>query len=60
MAEFAPAHNDAALALINEVSSVFGQWLAQVAVFDTAFRRVEVEARSVAARPSTDRIARFG
>ncbi len=39
VAEFAPAHNDAALALINEVSGLFGQRLAQVAVFDTAFHR---------------------
>ncbi len=38
-AEYAPEHNAAALAFIDQASRLFGRHLAQVAVFDTAFHR---------------------
>ena len=39
VAEIAPAHNHAALALIDAATRIFGAHVPQVAVFDTAFHR---------------------
>ena len=63
VAEYAPAHNAAALALMEAASRRFGDVVAQIAVFDTAFHRTLAPAAFTYAGPREwveQGIRRFG
>ena len=63
VAEYAPAHNATALALMDAASRLFGEQHAQVAVFDTAFHQTMAPAAFTYAGPFdwvAQGIRRFG
>jgi acetate kinase len=63
VAEYAPAHNAAALALMDAATRLFGDQRAQVAVFDTAFHQTMAPAAFTYAGPhawAEQGIRRFG